>query len=66
MKPFVGPRSKCICGHTGDVDLLSNPEAEVSDHGGLSGHGPCKACKCRKFTWGGHLLKFLRWMKGGK
>lgn len=47
-KQFVGPKSLCACGHTGD--------GENSDHAGdevLSGKGTClvPGCACVRFTW---------------
>ena len=65
-KKFVGPKSLCTCGHTGD--------GEGSDHGneyGNFGSGACKVtgCTCARFTWKGWLKKFERFMesqKGGK
>lgn len=38
-----GAKSYCTCGHTGDGGL--------GEHDGLNGHGPCRVCDCRKFTW---------------
>ena len=47
-----GPRSVCICGHTGD--------GSDSDHMDLlsKGHGPCRECDCQRFTWAGFTQKF--------
>jgi hypothetical protein len=71
-KEFVGPKSLCTCGHTGD--------GEYSDHADMGGHpagaaGAGKAecliknCNCQRFTWKGWLKKFERFLesqKGGK
>lgn len=39
------PKSRCICGHTGD--------GANSDHKDMlnPGHGACRICKCPKFVW---------------
>lgn len=49
-KPFVGPKSICSCGHTGD-----GPNSQHADRY-AEGHGECKydllyPCKCHQFTW---------------
>lgn len=43
------PKSVCLCGHTGD-GMESQHEDTMSP-----GHGPCKLCECRKFTWAKYL-----------
>ena len=64
-KVFVGPKSICLCGHTGD--------GEDSDHGtGFGpGHGACmvSGCNCFKFSWARFTKKYERFTespKGGK
>jgi len=43
--PFEGPQSYCKCGHTGD-GVGSQHEDQYAP-----GHGPCKKCSCKRFTW---------------
>ena len=42
-KHYIGGKSFCYCGHTGD--------GAESEHGGLNGHGACHLCDCPQFTW---------------
>ena len=41
------PMSFCRCTHSGD-----GPGSEHEDRF-TAGHGPCKRCDCRQFTWKG-------------
>lgn len=64
-KQFVGPRSLCMCGHTGDgID---------SEHSTLigsteDGTGDClvNGCDCVRFTWKQFTKKFENFLEGGK
>lgn len=61
---FIGARSVCYCGHTGDVEL--NDEVQgVSQHAGMVGHGKCLApgCRCNKFTWSMYMPEFAAFKK---
>ena len=47
LSQIKGPKSICVCGHTGDgVDSL---HADTL----IKGHGACKVpgCDCKRFTW---------------
>lgn len=59
-KQFVGPRSLCVCGHTGD--------GERSQHGNEnfnSGSGEClvNGCGCARFTWKGWTKKYENFLE---
>lgn len=45
MPSELGPMSVCTCGHTGD-----GRNSQHYDTVAL-GHGACKICTCKKFTW---------------
>ena len=51
----MGPKSLCGCGHTGD-----GPHSEHAARF-AEGHGPCKRCACKQFTWESWIEK----RKGG-
>lgn len=57
---FLGPKSVCKCGHTGD--------GKDSNHGSMGywadGHGACHVphCACVKFTWVGWTELFKRYI----
>jgi len=51
---WKGPKSVCVCGHTGD----ESDGAGATQHGALNGHGPCKECGCKAFTWRRWTLAF--------
>ena len=42
---FIGPKSMCGCGHTGD-GMDSQHDDRYS-----AGHGACKKCTCKQFSW---------------
>jgi hypothetical protein len=64
---YVGPRSICTCGHTGDHKLSDPPGGSSKErpagyrgqHNGSQGHGSCFECDCVKFTWAGYTPEFL-------
>jgi hypothetical protein len=52
---FVGPKSICMCGHTGDG------EGSQHDNGvAAPGHGKClvSACSCSQFSWARFSKKY--------
>jgi hypothetical protein len=60
---FVGPKSLCTCGHTGD--------GEGSQHGNENvnfGSGKClvNGCDCARFTWKQWTKKFENFMAARK
>jgi hypothetical protein len=63
LKPFVGPKSLCTCGHTGD--------GENSEHQTLyevaPGKGKCTInnCFCDRFTWARFTKKYQNYIKLG-
>jgi len=64
-KQFVGPKSICLCGHTGD--------GTNSDHSTLigsseDGTGEClvNGCDCTRFTWGRFTKKFHNFLERSK
>ena len=62
-KVFDGPKSICVCGHTGD--------GENSQHGNENysfGSGRClvPGCDCARFTWKGWTKKFERFLESRK
>lgn len=56
---FVGPKSICQCGHTGD--------GENSEHGPTvaQGHGRCNVpgCLCAHFRWKAYTLAFDKFIQ---
>ena len=54
-----GPKSLCMCGHTGDTAL---GYGLTSQHAGAVGHGRCivPGCGCLKFTWSKYIIKGVR------
>ena len=50
---FVGPKSICSCGHTGDGPNSQHADRYAEGHGFCQVTGPDKAttCSCRQFTW---------------
>lgn len=50
---WSGPKSVCLCGHTGDGDESQHDDNEVA-----LGHGECLVCKCEKFTWVAFLPEY--------
>lgn len=58
LTSYKGPKSMCICGHTGDGD--DSEHADTFSYG----HGFCKvpACLCRQFTWKGWTDEFRELM----
>jgi len=63
-KKFVGPKSLCTCGHTGD--------GENSQHDTFGGYAPgvgrclVNGCGCQRFTWAGWLKKYENFLAAGK
>lgn len=57
--PFA--RSKCTCGHRGDMVMGGSG----SEHRGLMGHGSCvvPGCDCTKFTWKSFTPGFQEWLE---
>ena len=52
IEDFIGPKSVCTCGHSGD-----GMKSDHQDRFG-AGHGACKVCKCAQFTWKGWTDEF--------
>lgn len=46
---YIGDRSICSCGHTGD----KTPNSPAGNHDGVQAHGACRFCgmACPKFSW---------------
>lgn len=68
-REFVGPKSICFCGHTGDGNGSEHhDETLVKGHGG-SGKCRIKGCLCERFTWKLFTKKFNHYLstqkKGG-
>jgi hypothetical protein len=40
------PMSVCRCGHTGDGPNSQHEKGPLAE-----GHGKCKECDCKKFSW---------------
>jgi hypothetical protein len=46
-RSWVGFKSVCTCGHTGDG--TGSEHFNEEQHG--NGHGACRICGCQQFTW---------------
>jgi hypothetical protein len=68
-KNFVGPKSICICGHTGDGENSQHNElytgCPVSDCY-RQGKGHCKKCDCECFTWKSFTKKYQNFLDSQK
>jgi len=47
----LGPKSLCVCGHTGDGQN-SEHMTEIA-----YGHGACTQCDCVRFRWSSWIVK---------
>ncbi len=41
---------KCLCGHSGDAPFSDHEDTVLEP-----GHGACKLCDCKQFTWVGWI-----------
>jgi hypothetical protein len=57
IRAYMGPKSKCTCGHMGD--------GTHSSHCGIMGHGACTiyGCPCKQFTWDSWTSDFERYLE---
>jgi hypothetical protein len=62
-KVFVGPKSICLCGHTGDGE--HSDHADVGRHPTGAGKAGClvNGCRCQRFTWKQWTKKCKRFLK---
>ncbi len=62
-KQFVGPKSLCQCGHTGDGENSDHANEQVS-----GGSGAClvPGCVCGRFTWKQFTKKYETFLERSK
>lgn len=63
-KQFVGHKSLCTCGHTGDGDGSQHMDVGITG----DGQGKCKVngCNCQRFTWKQFTKKYENFLESGK
>jgi hypothetical protein len=63
-KKFEGPKSICMCGHTGDGEGSQHVDVVLAG----DGQGKCSVngCGCQRFTWMQSTKKFENFLERRK
>lgn len=61
---FHGPKSNCLCGHTGDGEGSQHMDVGITG----DGQGKCSVngCGCQRFTWKQFTKKFENFLERRK